>query len=179
MKAKSKNAKESPKAKVDDRQTAAHAAVGPGGEISKTVCFNSQPQFAPSQEVTHFNEDEEARPGGFLNREEARTSPLQPRSILKIGKVSERSTIPRSAFRCPATSPPIDLIEVISSPSQSNSTPPSVEKQAKPKASSPSSPTQPSARLVLKQVKVTPPNSPSLLASVRKSSQAKPKSERR
>jgi len=37
----------------------------------------------------------------------------------------------------------------------------------------------PSSRSALKQVEVTPPNSPSLLASVRRDSQAKPKSERR
>ena len=158
---RSKTLKESPKTatRVDD--------IGPGGEtVAKTVCFNSQPQFAPSQEVTHINGFEESRPGSILNTE-ARTSPLPPKSILKIPKESSESTTsPKSAFQCPVKSPPIDLT---SSPSQSNPTPPPVDKQA----------SLTSATSALKQVEVTPPNSPSVLASVRKGSQAKPKSERR
>ena len=173
-----KTVKVSPRAQADDGQTATLGdEIGPGGEGAKTVCFNSQPQFAPSQEVTHFNGEEESRPGCFPNPE-ARTSPLQPKSILKVPKeAADSTTAPNSAFQCPAKSPPIDLT---SSPSQSNPTPPPEEKQASPKASSPpASPTSPSAPSALKQVEVTPPNSPSLLASVSKDSQAKPKSERR
>ena len=176
MKEKRRTVKESPKAQADDIQSAAHGEVGPGGEVFKTVCFNSQPQFAPSQEMAHFIGDEEARPGGCLNTQEVRSSPLQqPKSILKTGKVSTVDC----AVQCPLKSPPIDLTGVSSSPSQSNQAPPSVEKEVKLRASSPTSPTQPSAQSALKQVNVTPPNSPSLLASVQKSSQAKPKSDRR
>lgn len=172
----SKTVKESLKAQADDGQAATRGdEVGPGGEgeVAKTVCFNSQPQFAPSQEVTHFNRDEESRPGYFPNTEVG-TSPMQPKSILKIPKEpTDSTTTPENAFRCPVKSPPIDLT---SSPSQTSPTPPPVDKQARPKTSLPTSPTTPSA---LEQVDVTPPNSPSVLASVRKGSQAKPKSERR
>ena len=172
-----KTVKVSPRAQADDGQTATLGdEIGPGGEGAKTVCFNSQPQFAPSQEVTHFNGEEESRPGCFPNPE-ARTSPLQPKSILKVPKeAADSTTAPNSAFQCPVKSPPIDLT---SSPSQSNPTPPPEEKKASPMANSPASPTSPSAPSALKQVEVTPPNSPSLLASVSKDSQAKPKSERR
>ena len=174
---RSKTVEESPKAQAGDGQTATHGdEIGPGGEGAKTVCFNSQPQFAPSQEVTHFNGEEESRSGCFPNPE-ARTSPLHPKSILKAPKeAADSTTAPNSAFQSPAKSPPIDLT---SSPSQTNPTPPPEEKQPSPMASSPASPTSPSALSALKQVEVTPPNSPSLLASVGKDSQAKPKSERR
>ena len=124
MKEKRRTVKESPKAQADDIQSAAHGEVGPGGEVFKTVCFNSQPQFAPSQEMAHFIGDEEARPGGCLNTQEVRSSPLQqPKSILKTVKMST----PKRAVQCPVESPPIDLTGVSSSPSQSNQTPPSVE----------------------------------------------------
>jgi len=163
------------KEQAADGQKATHGdEVGPGGEVIKTVCFDSQPQFAPSQEVTQCDGDEESQPGSCLNTE------VQPKSILKIPKESAVSTTtPNSAFQCQVKSPPIDLTM---SPSQPNhiQTPPPVNKQVGPRARLLSiSPMMPSSRSALKQVEVTPPNSPSLLASVRRDSQAKPKSERR
>ena len=178
--------KKSCKAQADDRLTSASWEVSPGpsGEVLKTVCFNSQPQFAPSQEMTHF--------GG-----EVRISPLHPKSILKSPKVLVVPKAQNTYSQSPVKSPPIDLTECVSSPSQSNPTPPPPPCQLpKSVASSPTSPTSPStpSRLAgssstsptfpstpseLNQVEVTPPNSPSVLLSVKKSSQAKPKSERR
>ena len=77
--------------KEDDGQTAfdeteavaqRRGVPGPAGEIStKTVCFNSQPEFAPSQKTLPGEEGEENRrriPTGDL-----KTSPPRPRSILK------------------------------------------------------------------------------------------------
>ena len=161
--------KKSRKAQADDRLTSASWEVSPGpsGEVLKTVCFNSQPQFAPSQEMTHF--------GG-----EVRTSPLHPKSILKSPKVLVVPKAQNTYSQSPVKSPPIDLTECVSSPSQSNPTPPPPPCQLpKSVASSPTSPTSPSTPSELNQVEVTPPNSPSVLLSVKKSSQAKPKSERR
>lgn len=168
------------KEQADDGQKATHGdEVGPGGEVIKTVCFDSQPQFAPSQEVTQCDGDEESQPGSCLNTG-VKISPLQPKSILKIPKESAVSTTtPNSPVQCQVKSPPIDLTL---SPSQPNhiQTPPPVNKQVGPRARLLSiSPMMPSSRSALKQVEVTPPNSPSLLASVRRDSQAKPKSERR
>jgi len=185
-KGEDKIVKRSCKAQADDRLTSAcwEVGPGPGGEVLKTVCFNSQPQFAPSQEMTHFDG-------------EARTSPLHPKSILKSPKVlvdpSAQNIYPQS----PVRSPPIDLTEYISSPSQSNPTPPppacqlpksvaspptsptSPSTTSRLAGSSPTSPSSPSTPSSLDQVKVTPPNSPSVLLSIKKSSQAKPKSEKR
>ena len=177
------------KAQADAGLSSANGKVGPGGEFAKTVCFNSQPEFAPSQEVLHFDG-------------EVRTSPLHPKSILKSPKVSADSTATNIDPQSPVKSPPIDLTGCISSPSQANPTPlPPACQIPKYLASSPISPTAPSTTFEARevesvaslstsptspsspsrryQVKVTPPNSPSVLASVRKSSQAKPKSERR
>ena len=185
-KGEDKIVKKSCKAQADDRLTSASWEVSPGpsGEVLKTVCFNSQPQFAPSQKMTHF--------GG-----EVRTSPLHPKSILKSPKVLVVPKAQNTYSQSPVKSPPIDLTECVSSPSQSNPTPPPPPCQLPNSvASSPTSPTSPStpSRLAgssstsptfpstpseLNQVEVTPPNSPSVLLSVKKSSQAKPKSERR
>ena len=213
----SKTVKKFCKAQADAGLASAYGEVGPGGEVAKTVCFNSQPEFAPSQEVAQFNG-------------QVRTSPLHLKSILKSPKVSVDSTATNIVPQSPVKSPPIDLTACISSPSQSNPTPPLACQLPKSLASfstspptpsttsdaqevesvasvstSPTSPSTPSRldqvpRLIsyrlsfeyallaktchlhlhlLNQVKVTPPNSPSVLASVRKSSQAKPKSERR
>ena len=131
--------------KEDDGQTAfdeTEAAAqrrgvpGPAGEISsKTVCFNSQPESAPSRKTLSDDEGEENRrriPTGDL-----KISSPRPRSIVKS------SENPSKGSRAPAGS----------------------------SSSSPSSDRQ--------EVDVAPPNSPSVLASIGKSSQAKPKSNRR
>ena len=174
-----------PKMQADVDQTGARGdEVELGKEGAKTVCFNSQPQFAPSQEATYCDGDEKPRSG---RNTEVGTSLVQPKSILKIPKESvDLNITPKSAHQRPVKSPPIDLT---SSPSQPIPTPPTFEKQASPKASLPTPPTSPSAQSALEQVEatphnspqvdVTPPNSPTVLASVRKGSQAKPRSERR
>ena len=123
---------------LDETEAAAQCRGVPGhaGEIStKTVCFNSQPEFAPSQKTLSDDEGEENRrriPTGDLQ-----ISSPRPRSIVKS------SENPSKGSRAPAGS----------------------------SSSSPSSDRQ--------EVDVAPPNSPSVLASIGKSSQAKPKSNKR
>ena len=158
----SKTVREHLEAHTTEGQTSDHGEVGLGKEVIKNVCFNSQPQFAPSQEVTHFEGDEEMWPGSCVDAE-VKTNPLQPRGILKTPKASTGVTT-CSPVKAAA---PIELTD-----SQSSLTSP-VPQLLGLAASMPTSPTETELE------EVTPPNSPSVLASVRKSSQAKPNLERR
>ena len=68
----------------DETESAAKSreVPGPAGEIStKTVCFNSQPEFAPSQKTLPDDNGEENRRG--IPTGDLKTSPPRPRSILK------------------------------------------------------------------------------------------------
>ena len=155
----SKSVREHLEAHTTEGQTSDHIEVGLGKEVTKNVCFNSQPQFAPSQEVTHFEGDEEMWPGRCVNAE-------LPRGILKTPKASTGVT----TYSPVKAAAPIELTD-----SQSSLTSP--VPQLLGLASMPTSPTEKSTSTELEEV--TPPNSPSVLASVRKSSQAKPNLERR
>ena len=179
----------------DETEAAAQrrGVPGPAGEISsKTVCFNSQPEFAPSQKTLSDDEGEENRCG--IPTGDLKTSPPRPRSILKSFEN------PSNGSRAAVGSNPLEsdgachgsLIECISSSSEPEPSPPPANRKPNPgtlpppsagsrqhlpgsparsSSSSPSSDRQ--------EVDVTPPNSPSVLASIGKSSQAKPKSNKR
>ena len=154
----SKTVREHLEAHTTEGQTSDHGEVGLGKEVTKIVCFNSQPQFAPSQEVTHVEGDEEMWPGRCVDAE-VKTNPLQPRGILKTTGVTTYSPVKAAApieltdSQSSLTSPVPQLLELASMPTETSTS------------------TEPE--------EVTPPNSPSVLASVRKSSQAKPNLERR
>merc|ERR1719318_1286032 len=171
-------------AAIDETEAAAQSRGVPGhaGEIStKTVCFNSQPEFAPSQKILSDDEGEENRCG--IPTGDLKTSPPRPRSILKSFEN------PSNGSRAAVGSNPLksdgaclgSVIECISSASEPEPSPPPGNRKPNPgtfpppsagsSSSSPSSDRQ--------KVDVTPPNSPSVLASIGKSSQAKPKSNKR
>ena len=186
----------------DETESAAKSrgVPGPAGEIStKTVCFNSQPEFAPSQKTLPDDDGEENRRG--IPTGDLETSPPRPRSILKS------SENPLKGSRSAVGLNPLEsngaclgsVLECISSASEPEPSPPPANRKPNPgmlpppSAGSPqhltgsphlmpgspagSSSSSPySDRL---EVDVTPPNSPSVLASIGKSSQAKPKSNKR
>ena len=158
----SKTVREHLEAHTIEGQTSDHGEVELGKEVTKNVCFNSQPQFAPSQEVTHFEGDEEMWPGSCVDAE-VKTNPLQPRGILKSPKASTGVT----TYSPVKAAAPIELTD--SQSSLTSLVPQSLGLASMPTETSTS--TEPE--------EVTPPNSPSVLASVRKSSQAKPNLERR
>ena len=162
----SKTVREHLEANTTEGQTSDHGEIGLSNEVTKNVCFNSQPQFAPSQEVTHFEGDEEMWPGRCVDAE-LKTNPLQPRGILKSPKASTSVT----TYSPVKAAAPIELTD-----SQSSLTSPAPQLLGL-AASMPTSPTEKSTSTEPEEV--TPPNSPSVLASVRKSSQAKPNLERR
>ena len=180
---------------IDETEAAAQCRGVPGhaGEIStKTVCFNSQPEFAPSQKTLSDDESEKTRCG--IPTGDLKASPPRPRSILKSFEN------PSIGSRAAVGSNPLEsdgaclgsVIECISSASEPEPSPPPANRKPNPgtlpppsagsrqhlpgsparsSSSSPSSDRQ--------EVDVTPPNSPSVLASIGKSSQAKPKSNKR
>ena len=88
--------------KEDDRPTALdeteavaqrRGVPGPAGEIStKTVCFNSQPEFAPSQKTLPDDDGEENRRG--IPTGDMKTSPPRPRSILKSSENPSKGSRP-------------------------------------------------------------------------------------
>ena len=193
----------------DETESAAKSrgVPGPAGEIStKTVCFNSQPEFAPSQKTLSDDNGEENRRG--IPTGDLKTSPPRPRSILKS------SGNPSKGSRAEVGSNPLErngaclgsVTECISSASEPEPSPPPANRKPNPGMLPPPSAGSPqhlpgspqhltgSPHLMpgspagssssspysdRQEVDVTPPNSPSVLASIGKSSQAKPKSNKR
>merc|ERR1719318_2421817 len=122
-------------AALDETEAAAQSrgVPGPAGEIStKTVCFNSQPEFAPSQKTLSGDEGEENRRG--IPTVDLKTSSPRPRSILKS------SENPSKCSRAVVGSNPSEndgaclgsVIECISSASEPEPSPPPANQKPNP-----------------------------------------------
>ena len=120
---------------IDETEAATQCrgVLGHAGEIStKTVCFNSQPEFAPSQKTLSGDEGEENRRG--IPTVDLKTSSPRPRSILKS------SENPSKCSRAVVGSNPSEndgaclgsVIECISSASEPEPSPPPANQKPNP-----------------------------------------------